>query len=62
MDNERGRFARVCVQIDLDQPLTVKIRIGNRDQKIQYEGISTIYFECGYVGHRASSCPSMRIC
>ncbi|GMY36392.1 Endonuclease/exonuclease/phosphatase [Fagus crenata] len=61
MDNEHGHFARVCVQIDLDQPLTAKIRIGNHDQKIQYEGISTICFECGYVGHRASSCPSIII-
>jgi hypothetical protein len=56
MDNERGRFARLCVQIDLDQPLTPKVRIGNMVQKIQYEGISTIYFECGRVGHRVDNC------
>ncbi|GMY19594.1 hypothetical protein FCV25MIE_14833 [Fagus crenata] len=58
MDNERGRFARLCVQIDLEQPLTSKVRIGDMIQKIQYEGISTICFECGRVGHRIDSCPS----
>uniref|UniRef100_A0A2N9F7I4 CCHC-type domain-containing protein n=1 Tax=Fagus sylvatica TaxID=28930 RepID=A0A2N9F7I4_FAGSY len=56
MDNERGRFARLCVQIDLEQPLTSKIRIGDMVQKIQYEGISAICFECGRVGHRIDTC------
>jgi hypothetical protein len=56
MDNERGRFARLCIQIDLDQPLTPKVRIGNMVQKIQYEGISAICFECGRVGHRIDTC------
>ncbi|GMY10188.1 DUF4283 domain-containing protein/zf-CCHC_4 domain-containing protein [Fagus crenata] len=56
MDNQRGRYARLCVQIDLDQLLTFKIRIGNKLQKIQYEGITAICFECGCVGHRAPSC------
>ncbi len=58
MDNERGRFARLCVQIDLEQPLIPKVRIGNMIQKIQYEGISAICFECGRVGHRLDTCPS----
>jgi hypothetical protein len=58
MDNERGRYARLCVQIDLEQPLIPRIRIGNLIQKIQYEGISAICFECGRVGHRLEACPS----
>ena len=57
-DNVRGRFARLCVQIDIDQPLVPKIRVGDIVQRIQYEGVSAICFKCGCVGHRADSCPS----
>ena len=58
MDNERGRFARFYVQIDLEQPLTPRVRIRDMIQKIQYEGISAICFECGRVGHRIDTCSS----
>ena len=58
-DNIRGRYARLCIQIDLDSPLTSKVRISSLLQPIQYEDISAICFECGRVGHRASLCPSI---
>jgi hypothetical protein len=58
VDGERGRFARLCIQIDLDQPLTPMIRIGDIHQRVQYEGISAICFHCGCVGHKAPTCPS----
>ncbi|KAK7859978.1 hypothetical protein CFP56_000460 [Quercus suber] len=58
-DNIRGRYARLCIEIDLDSPLTSKVRIGSLLQPIQYEGISAICFECGRVGHRASLCSSI---
>jgi hypothetical protein len=57
-DNVRGRYARLCIQIDLDQPLIPKIRIGELLQRIQYEGISSLCVECGCMGHKAASCPS----
>lgn len=28
LNNERGRFARVCIQIDLQQPLVSAIKVG----------------------------------
>jgi hypothetical protein len=59
VDSVRGRFARLCVQIDLDQPLTPKVRIGNIFQRVQYEGISAICFECECIGHKTSNCPSL---
>ena len=58
VDGEKGRFARLCVQIDLDQPLTPMVRIGDIHQRVQYEGISAICFHCGCVGHKAPTCPS----
>ncbi|GMY25615.1 hypothetical protein FCV25MIE_20857 [Fagus crenata] len=57
VDGERGRFARLCIQIDLDQPLTPMVHIGDINQRVQYEGISAICFHCGCVGHKAPNCP-----
>lgn len=34
----RGRFAKICVQIDLSAPLIPWIRIGKHCEKIEYEG------------------------
>ncbi|GAV79241.1 hypothetical protein CFOL_v3_22706 [Cephalotus follicularis] len=38
----RGRYARLCVQIDINKPLVACIRISRFTQPIQYEGINTI--------------------
>lgn len=56
---ERANFARVCVQLNTDKPLPKSIRIGDRKQSIQYEGINTLCFECGIIGHRRDLCPTL---
>ena len=63
IDNVKGRFARLCIQVDLDSPLISKIWIGSLTQPVQYDGISFICFECGCIGHQSASylaiiCPS----
>ncbi|GAV79883.1 LOW QUALITY PROTEIN: DUF4283 domain-containing protein, partial [Cephalotus follicularis] len=35
----RGRYARLCVQIDITKPLVTRIRIGRCIQYVQYESI-----------------------
>ena len=47
----RGRFARICVQIDLEKPLMPHITIGKFIQKIQYENIPMLCYNCGILGH-----------
>lgn len=53
----RGRFARICVQISLDKPLIKLLKIGGIEQIVQYEGINSMCFSCGRVGHKVDGCP-----
>ncbi|XP_075663106.1 uncharacterized protein LOC142632618 [Castanea sativa] len=53
----RGRFARLCVQIDVEKPLVTAIMIGRLEQTLSYEGIQKLCFKCGRMGHSKESCP-----
>lgn len=52
----KGRFARLCVHIDIDKPLITAILIGKFEQTVCYEGIQKLCFSCGRMGHRRENC------
>ena len=52
----RGKFARLCVQVDVDKPLINTVLIGRFEQAITHEGIHRMCFSCGRMGHRRESC------
>ncbi|XVF06754.1 hypothetical protein REPUB_Repub06bG0077800 [Reevesia pubescens] len=52
----RGKFARMCVELDLTKPLVSKIYIGGRWQKVEYEGLKMLCFHCGKFGHNDLEC------
>jgi hypothetical protein len=54
----RGCFARICVQLDLEQPLTRTIRVGKLKLAVVYEGIGLLCFHYGRIGHRCEWCPN----
>lgn len=43
---ERGRFARICVEIDLTKPVVGKVCINDDWYKVQYEGLHIICASC----------------
>lgn len=53
---KRGRFARICIEVDLSKPLITEFKISKHKQRVQYEGISALCFDCGRIGHRALDC------
>ncbi|PRQ53919.1 putative transcription factor interactor and regulator CCHC(Zn) family [Rosa chinensis] len=53
----RGKFARICVEIDLQTPLKPFVEIEGVAYGIVYEGISLICFNCGCYGHAKANCP-----
>lgn len=53
---ERGRFARICVEIDLTKPVVGKVWLRGHWYKVQYEGLHLICAGCGCYGHLARNC------
>ncbi|KAH9699194.1 putative ribonuclease H protein [Citrus sinensis] len=43
---ERGKFARIAIRVSLTQPI----------QKVEYEGLAIICFQCGKYGHSSTVC------
>ncbi|KAL8129388.1 hypothetical protein V2J09_018543 [Rumex salicifolius] len=54
---DRGRFARVCVELDLSRPLNGAIIINGSRFLVEYEGLYAICFHCGRFGHFQPHCP-----
>lgn len=57
MVESRRWFARLCVQINFDEPITKLLKVGGIDQLVYYESISSLCFACGCIGHKTESCP-----
>ncbi|XP_065629976.1 uncharacterized protein At4g02000-like [Quercus suber] len=52
----RGRYPRLCVQVDVSKPLVTVVQIGQRNQTVVYEGVNKLCFSCGRLGHRREIC------
>ncbi|CAI0402248.1 unnamed protein product [Linum tenue] len=52
----RGKFARVCVEADLTQPLLGKYKVEGVTYIIQYEGLESICTNCGSYGKSTEAC------
>nr|KYP50550.1 hypothetical protein KK1_027605 [Cajanus cajan] len=50
----RGRFARICVEIDLQKKLVSQIDVLGHILNLKYEGLHSICFKCGKYGHKQS--------
>ncbi|MBA0580684.1 hypothetical protein Gorai_022891 [Gossypium raimondii] len=51
-----GQFIRL-VFIDLEKPLVSKMRIDGKVQRVEYESLQLVCFECGRFGHKSDLCP-----
>ena len=52
----RGRYARLCIQVDLNKPLIDTILIGRFEQPVSYKGLHKLCFSCGRIGHKIEAC------
>lgn len=52
----KGRFARVCVEVDLTKPLVAQFWRDGCWHAVEYEGFHVICFSCGKYGHLTKKC------
>lgn len=53
----RGKFAHICIELDLKKPLRLRYLMQGREWHLQYEGLHDICFGCREYGHREINCP-----
>ncbi|GAU41244.1 hypothetical protein TSUD_97790 [Trifolium subterraneum] len=52
----RGKFARMCVEVDLTKPVVGRVGINGDWYHVQYEGLHIICSQCGCYGHLLKDC------
>ncbi|XP_019256590.1 PREDICTED: uncharacterized protein LOC109235036 [Nicotiana attenuata] len=52
----RGRYARLCVELPLDNPVIPFIFTGSHKQYIHYEGENLLCKNCDHLGHSMKQC------
>jgi hypothetical protein len=57
LTQERGKYARLCVQVNLTKPLLAMFTIKDRKYNIEYEGLHLLCTICGRFGHYKEGCP-----
>ncbi|XP_061358829.1 uncharacterized protein LOC133303016 [Gastrolobium bilobum] len=60
-EHVRGQFARICVELDLAQPLKGEYVLDGATKQIEYEGLGLICFHCGRYGHSKDCCPEIPV-
>lgn len=53
----RGKYARLCVEVDLTKPLIAMFELQARHYRIEYEGLHMLCLTCGQFGHYVEGCP-----
>lgn len=57
--HSRGKFARICVEVDLSKKLVPKVMVRGELLNVEYEGLHAICFSCGMYGHKVANCPTV---
>ncbi|WOK93263.1 hypothetical protein Cni_G01958 [Canna indica] len=58
----RGRYIRVCVELDFARPLHQRVWTGKPDneyfQPVSYENLPSLCYSCCMIGHHKVDCPA----
>jgi hypothetical protein len=57
---ERGKYARLCVEVDLTKTLLAMFELKGRFYKVEYEGLHMMRRTCGKFGHYIEGCPEIK--
>lgn len=53
---EKGKYARLCVEVDLTKPLLAMFSIKGRKCKLEYQGLHLLCVNYGRFGHYKDLC------
>ena len=56
INGDKGKFARVCVEIDLSKPVIKRVKIEDQWQSVEYESLHLICGRCNCYGHTQRTC------
>ncbi|XP_020230861.1 uncharacterized protein LOC109811509 [Cajanus cajan] len=54
--HSRSKFTRICIKVNLNRRLVSMINVLGHIIKLEYEGLHSVYFNCGKYGHRQDQC------
>ncbi|KAI9118871.1 hypothetical protein K1719_010316 [Acacia pycnantha] len=54
---DKGKFARICVEVDLQKPLLPAFTVFGEDRQLVYEGLHLVCFGYRKYGHEKEGCP-----
>lgn len=57
--HSQGQYVRICVEIDIEQPLKSFILIRGHKLLLEFEGLHLTRFHCGRYGHKSSQCAEL---
>ncbi|CAL1400982.1 unnamed protein product [Linum trigynum] len=57
LTQQRAKFARVAVEVDISKALVPRIWLDDEWQTVEYENLPEVCFHCGRIGHNKGACP-----
>lgn len=59
--HSRGKFARICIEVDLNRQLVPTFTALGEEHIVEYEGLHSICFSCGRYGHKSENCVETKL-
>lgn len=60
LSRERGKYVRLCIQVNLIKLMLVMFSIKGRYYKVEYEGLHLLCRLCGRFGHSTGGCTEFK--
>ncbi|XP_058758009.1 uncharacterized protein LOC131631237 [Vicia villosa] len=60
LQSERGKYARICVEVDISKPLLAMFELKDKSYRVEFEGLHLLCILCGKFGHYKEGCSLMK--